>query len=138
MPSLEADLQAHLLGDAAIAAQVADQAENEARLWPEERPADNRALPALVYHVIVCVPQNNLEGGAGGDSCLEQARVQLDVYGKSHDQAIGLRELVIARMRLGASDLSLTAILNFRSAGVDPETRERRELLDFSIWHKTA
>jgi hypothetical protein len=135
MPSLEASLRAHLLGDASIPALIQDATENEARLWPEERPAHNKRLPAIVYQIVAVVPQTELEGG---DSCLERGRVQVDVYAKDHDQAIALRDLVIARMRIVSSDLSLRALLNFRSAGVDPDSRERRELLDFSIWHQTA
>lgn len=136
MPSsLEADLRAHLLGDDYIPGYLLDAAENEHRIWPEERPSSNKRIPAIVYHMISVVPQTELEGG---DSWLERGRVQLDIYAKDHDQAIVLRDLVIARMRVVSSDASLRALLNFRSAGVDPDTRERREILDFSIWHQTA
>lgn len=136
MPSLEADLRDHLLGASAIVDVIRDESSNETRLWPEERPANNKRIPAIVYRIASVVPQSNVEGGDGGDSCLENGRVQLDVYAKNHDDAIALRDLVIARMRVVSQ--SLAAVLNFRSADVDPDTRERRELLDFSIWHATA
>lgn len=134
MPSLEESLRTHLVGDPATAAAIRDSTENEVRLWPNERPAGNKTTPAIVFQVVANIPQNNVDGD---DSGLEQGRVQLSIFGKTFDEAVTLRELVRSRMRVAFDDGS-RALLVMQQGLVDQETRESRELLDFSIWHKTA
>jgi hypothetical protein len=128
--TFEADLVALLVGDAAIAAAIEDQAANERRIYPLERPQRQTNLAALVYTVIFATPAQNLEGEEGG---LENVRVQLDVWAATHDDARALALLVQARMAAG--NQSIRSLRNSRASDIDPDTREHREVLDFSVWH---
>lgn len=134
--TFEADLVGLLSGDAAIAAAIGDAQANELRLYPVARPQNQKNLGAIVYTVISGSPDQaaNLDGAdsdaAGG---LEHARVQIDCWAISHDAARALARLVIARMATGSSSISSTR--NSRASDIDPDTREHREILDFSVWH---
>lgn len=137
--TFEADLRAHLLGDSTIAQDLADQAANESRFWWNARPKGQTILPAVVATVISGQPQaqtldeDDDSDAAGG---CENVRLQLDVYAADYDQATALGRLVIARMAKISSDKSIRATrLSRASAGPDPETREPREILEFSVWH---
>ncbi len=46
--TFEADLRLHLLGDPAIAAALEDQAANEQRFYPVQRPQGQKNLDAIV------------------------------------------------------------------------------------------
>lgn len=133
--TFETDLVALLAGDASIAALIEDSAANERRLYPLERPRGQRNLAAIVYTVIAGSPAANLEEGddAGGAGTLENVRLQLDVYAASHDAARVLARLVQARM--GAGNASIRAVRQSRQSDIDPDTREHREILDYSVWH---
>lgn len=136
--TFEADLRAHLLGDSTLAAELADQAANEVRLYPVMRPEGQPALPAVVYTVISGQPQEQTldedddSNAAGG---CENVRVQVDCYAADFDQAAALGRLVIARMAKISSDKSIRATRLSRSSGQDPDSREPREMLEFSVWH---
>jgi hypothetical protein len=137
--TFEADLRAHLLADTAIAAALADQAANETRLYPVMRPRGQKTLPAVVYTVVAGMPQPQTfdeddDSNAAGTGC-ENVRVQIDCYAADFDQATALGRLVIARMAKIASDKSIRATRLPRSSGQDPESREAREMLEFSVWH---
>ncbi len=131
MPSrFEADLVALLLGDASIAAAIADQAANENRIYPLERPADQANLRALVY-TVVNADALDLDGhGAEGG---EDVHLQLDVWAASHDEARELALLVMARLEQGSTAIATLKVS--RSSEKDPDTREACEVLDCSIVH---
>lgn len=133
--TFEADLVSLLTGDPAIAARIEDVAANERRIYPLERPADQKNLEAIVYSVIEGIPAANLEDGDldGSPGDLEEVRLQLDVWGASHDSARSLALLIHARMKTG--NASIRAVRNSRQSDVDPDTRENREILDYSVWH---
>lgn len=134
--TFEADLEAFLLADAAIAAALADEAANETRLYPGRRPAKQKNLPAMTYGIISGSPGEaaNLDGddsdAAGG---LEDVRLQVDVWAKDADAARVLARLVIARMAV--SSTTIRSMRLGRSSSTDPDTHEAREVLDFSVWH---
>lgn len=134
MTEFDADLLAHLEGDAAIVAAIEDVAENERRIYPVERPQGQKNLRALVYTVIAGVPEQDLEGDATRAD-LENVRLQIDVWGADHDSARALAKLVRSRMEMPAANQSIRAVLKSRQSDVDPGTREHREILDFSVWH---
>lgn len=135
--TLEADLVELLEADAAIVAIVRDDAANEVRIYPVERPEKQKNVPAIVYTVIFGAPATDLDHGdlsaEQGDKNLENVRLQLDVWAKSHDDARELGELVQAR--LGAGNASIRFVRISRQSDIDPVTREHREILDFSVWH---
>lgn len=133
--TFEADLVALLLSDYDIADAINDVAANERRLYPLERPADQKNLDAIVYTVIDGDPATNLEDGdlAGVAGDLEEVRLQLDIWAPTYDRALALRQLVQSRMKTG--NASIRAVRISRQSDFDPETRERREILDYSVWH---
>jgi hypothetical protein len=136
--TFEADLRDHLLGDAQVAAALADGASSESRLYPLARPQGQKNLRAMVYTVIAGGPDEaaNLDGDDGDASgALEHVRLQLDIFGKDHDDARALARLVIARMALVSTAQSIYAQRISRSSTQDPDTREAREILDYSVWH---
>ena len=136
--TFEADLRAHLLGDAQIAAAIADEAANESRFYPLERPQGQKNLRALVYTPVNQEPASSLDEAddtdAAGVGC-ENVYLQLDVYGQSFEAARELARLVRNRMALISSDKSIRAVCRGQRSGKDPETRENREILEFSVWH---
>lgn len=133
--TLEADLVALLTSDYDIRDAINDVSANELRIYPDERPADQKNLRAIVYTVIAGTPSANLENGdpSGDAGDLEQVRVQLDLFAASRAAAIELRRLVQSRMNAG--NVSIRAVRLSRQSDIDPETRERREILDYSVWH---
>lgn len=134
MTKLEEDLFTHLTGDPAIAAAINDEAGNELRLYPVERPAGQKNLRALVYTVIDGAPEHEIEGDATRTD-LENVRLQIDVWAADHDGARALALLVQARMAAAADNLSMRALQLSRQSDLDPDTREHREILEFSVWH---
>lgn len=135
--TFEADLRSHLLADSSIAAAINDQAANETRFYPLERPQGQKNLEALVYSFITQRPAQSLDAGDDTDAAggLESGLVQLDVYGASFDEARALARLVRNRMALIASDGSIRATCQGQRSVKDPETREAREILEFLVWH---
>lgn len=134
--TFESDLVALLTGDATILAAIDDQGANERRIYPLERPANQKNLEAIVYQVVFAEPAANLEhgddAGAAGTG-LERVRLQLDIWGASFDDARALGLLVQARMDAG--NASIRAVRISRRSELDPDTQERREILEYSIWH---
>lgn len=134
--TLEADLVSLLVGDPSIAAIINDQAANERRIYPLERPADQKNVPAIVYQTIFSEPLANLEhgddAGAAGTGA-ERARIQLDIWGRTFDQANTLALLV--RTRMDAGNSSIRSVRISRRSELDPDTKERREILEYSVWH---
>jgi len=133
--TFEADLRSLLIADYDIADAVNDAAANERRIYPLERPADQKNLDAIVYKVIAGVPSTNLESGddAGEVGTLEYVRLQIDCWSSTHDGARRLALLVHARMNTGSS--SIRAVRISRQSDIDPDTREYREILDYSVGH---
>jgi hypothetical protein len=134
--TFEANLRNLLLGDAALAAAVADQAANESRIYGVRRPEGQKNLRAIVYTVLDGAPAANLDAGDVSDDVagdVEQLRVQIDIWAKSYDEARELARLVQSRMAAGNSSISATRIS--RQSADDPDTREFREILDYSVWH---
>lgn len=134
MTEFDSDLVVHLLGDAQIAAAIDDEAGNERRIYPVQRPQGQKNLDALVYTVVAGIPEQDLEGDATRTD-LENVRLQIDVWGRDHDSARALAKLVRSRMETPAANQSIRAVLKSRQSDVDPDTREHREILDFSVWH---
>lgn len=130
-----ADLVGLLLMDYDIADAINDVAANERRIYPLERPLGQKNLRALVYTVINGDPAVDLDNGDGGDAPgnLENVRLQIDVWAATHDTARDLATLVQSRMKTG--NASIRSVRLSRQSVVDPDTRERREILDFSVWH---
>lgn len=133
--TLEADLVSLLLGDAAIVAAINDVQANERRIYPLERPQGQQNLRAIVYTPIFSEPAANLENGAGAGAAggLENCRLQIDIWAAKFDQARELAALVNARMNTGSA--SIRAVRISQRSDLDPDTRERREVLEYSVWH---
>lgn len=121
--TFEADLYAHLLGDAAITAMTGS------RVYPVLRPQDS-AFPAVVYTRVSGTPQQSLDGFTSG---LNNFRMQLDCYATRFDQCRLLAEAVQSRM--------LTAAVTFKSVMVfdqdfyEPDDRLFKIIMDFSCWY---
>jgi hypothetical protein len=134
--TFEADLLNFLKGDDSLVAALRDTGANEVRIYPLERPTNQRNTGAVVYTVVADNPVTDLDSGDSGDDVageLAEKRVQIDVYGKNYDEARATARLV--RARLKSSSAAISATLLSASSSLDPDTRERREVLDFSIWH---
>lgn len=134
--TFESDLLALLTTDYDVRDAINDVAANELRIYPVERPAKQKNLDAIVYTVITGAPAVNLEeGDSAGDTAgdLEDVRLQLDVWSATHDGARELARFIQARMKTG--NASIRAVRNSRRSDVDPDTREHREVLDYSVWH---
>jgi hypothetical protein len=135
--TFEADLRNHLIGDANIRAALEDAAANEIRLYPLQRPQGQKNLRAIVYTQVNAQPAANLDEGdfASAAGTLENIRTQFDIYGANYDDARALAQLVRGRMGQVSSDKSIRAVLILAQSEIDPETRENREILDYSVWH---
>jgi len=122
--SFEADLNAHLAGDAGVAQVVGE------RIWPQIRPETDTALPAITTLIVDTVPSNDLDNG---DGSLLNKRVQIDVWAEDYDSARNLAELVRTRMKTSATNFS--SLMNSDQDLYEQETKLFRVLMDFSCWY---
>ena len=82
------------------------------RLFPDEAPQGTQT-PYAVFHTIVGVPHNELDGGAG----LDAYSIQIDCYSTDRDQAIALAGAIRTAVEPHADVTSL------RGTTLDKQTR---------------
>jgi hypothetical protein len=122
--TIEADLKSHL-STAGITALVND------RITPVPRP-EGSDKPAVTYQVIADAPQTDLDGG---DSGLNNYRIQIDVWARSHDSAKQIAELIRVRMKTAAATFKSVPLSMLED--YEDDTKLHRVSRDFSIWYQT-
>lgn len=120
--TFEAALVAHLKGDAAVVALVAD------RLYPMMRP-HSTPTPAVTYQRVSGQRANSLAGFTSG---LTQIRVQVDCWGATYEAAGELASAIAARMDTAAA--SFSSLLVFDQDVYEEDVRLFRRVLDFNVW----
>jgi len=118
--TIEISLFDVLSGDAAIAALVGT------RIFPGLMPAAT-TMPAIVWQRIAGHDESALSGHSG----LENARVQVSVWAKTRLAArtlAGLTKLALV------NDATLRATVLMDMDDYDPDSKDYRVTVDFSIW----
>lgn len=123
--SFEADLNAHLMADAAINTVTGD------RIWPLVRD-EGSDLPAITHQVVTPMPATDLDGD---DTTLFNYRVQVDIWAHSYDAVRTLAELVRTRMKTPATTFSSLSLSGGGGDDYEPETKIYRVSMDFSMWY---
>ena len=121
--SFEADLKAHLNGDASVSALILD------RMYPVLRP-ESSALPANTYQLITLDQVENL---SGRDGSLRNYRVQVDLWALKYSDILLLDSAVRARMATAATSFR-SAMLPSGFDDYEPDTKLYRRMLEFSCW----
>jgi uncharacterized protein DUF3168 len=101
----------------------------ETRIYPQIMPQGGK-LPAIVYAVVLEVPENTLGGWTSG---LSNARVQIDAYAKGYVAAQTLADAVSGALATKVSE-SLCAVLLSRRDDYEDETQLHRVSLYVSLW----
>jgi hypothetical protein len=98
------------------------------RVYAMVRPQGD-PLPALVWQRISTSPVTSL----AGDSGVDEVRIQFSCYAET---LLAARELAAALRAAicGASELKATTVLLFDDQ--DPDTRNFRVVVDFSLWQR--
>lgn len=122
----EADLFAHLIADATVAALVASR-----RVYPDVRPQGEEDFPSAVYQVVTLDELGNLTAWSGD---VEHYRLQVDCWARTDAEASALADAVRARMRTAAANFRAVMLPSAFEA-FEPETRLYRVLLEFSCWY---
>lgn len=125
---LEAAIFTALTSDAGVAAIV------ERRVFPDVAPQD-AAEPLLVVTVVDDIPEATLSGPASGS--LSNARVQVDVYAKTREQASQLKDATLSALgdRPSPSADGLSIVVTSRGRNLfDDETQLYRVLMEFNVW----
>jgi hypothetical protein len=95
---------------------------------------DSAPLPYVVYSQIANPINNSLTGRAD----LQNTRLQIDCWHSSYSAVHTLANAVIAAMDAqthSGSPAVFTAILIGKQDFEDPDTRDYRVVLEFSVWH---
>lgn len=122
--TFEADLKAHLQGDADIAALVST------RIAPQPLPQGS-TKPAISYLVVSEDPQNDLDGEDGD---LLEVRVQVDCWAESQETVRRLGELVRERMK--TSSFKATPVPGASFGDYEDRTKQHRFSRDFQCWYR--
>lgn len=122
--SFEADLKAHLQGDAAIAAIVGQ------RIFPVIRP-ERETVPAITY---TAPPPDQISHLGGRSSSLRNYRLQVDLWARAHSDVVLLDAAVRARMDTAATTFRAVLIAGSGLEDYESETKLFRRMLEFSCW----
>ena len=120
--TIEQDVHAALAGHAGLTALVGD------RIYPVVLP-EGVSYPAVRYQRIGGGPLQH----TGGDSGLENARIQIDVWAKRYAQAKDTAEQVRAAIRTATA---FKAVSVAEVDGYEDDTRTFRVTLDYSLWRQ--
>lgn len=129
---IEADLRAHLLSQAPIAAIIGT------RFYPQQLP-QGATLPAVTYQRIAGQSLIDHQGDAG----LGRARIQLDCWAPAgntgYQQTVSMAESIRAaisgyRGPMGSNPATNARVINVMDIP-EPETKLWRRLVEVSIWH---
>lgn len=99
------------------------------RVYPDIAPQD-AAFPRLVWQEVSTVPVNAMDGYGNLVSC----RVQVTSWSRKATDARSLDAQV--RLAMAASTQFKSLHIEFRSLGLDEETRSFGVQSDFSVWLK--
>lgn len=122
--SFEADLKAHLQGNAAIAAIVSD------RIYPVIRP-ERADVPAITYQA---PPPDQVSHLGGRSATLRNYRLQVDLWARAHSQVVELDAAVRSRMDTAAATFRAVLLPGSGLEDYESETKLYRRVLEFSCW----
>lgn len=122
MSAAEGQILATLLADAVVSGLVANRI--YALVSPPGAP-----VPLITYQRISAIPINSLRGASG----VVQARIQVDCWAATYEQAKDLAQAVRAALDANAE---LGAVCLNSQDMQDEATREFRVIIDFSVWSK--
>lgn len=126
--SFEADLKAHLQGDAPIVALVAD------RIWPKV-VKEGEAMPCITYTHVLGQPENSIAGFTSG---VTRYAMQIDCWALGYDEVVALALAVRTRLNTVAASFK-TAIHEFPAIDdYEPETRRYRRTIGCACRHTEA
>lgn len=103
------------------------------KIYPSLIP-QKTLFPAIAYQVVSDIPVNSFDGYTSG---LRSARVQVDSYSKSYDQAQDIADAVAAVLG-SAGDTTFSAVQLMRRDLYEDSTSLHRVTQDFSIWVREA
>jgi hypothetical protein len=119
---IEADLVAHLLADAGVAALV------ETRVYPERFPPGG-PMPAVTYQRVFGAEGVTHDGPDG----LARARFQVDCWAASYGEAAALGEAVSDALKAFPG----ARLINEMDMP-EPDVALRRRMIEVSIWHQES
>jgi uncharacterized protein DUF3168 len=124
--SFEADLKAHLQGDATVSATVAD------RIFPSIVP-EGEAMPSITYTHIIGQPENSLDGFTSG---LTRYAMQIDCWALTYPAVLALALAVRDRLGTNASTISFVVNEFPLIDDFEPDTKRFRRALGCACWFK--
>lgn len=116
---------AHISGDSAITAVLGT---NPTRLTPVRNPP-GMGYPRGTYREVTALPENSLAGWSGTD----HVRLQVDIYAKTRDEAVAIKNLIRSRMEQTNSAFKSTVVTDV-DGPVENGQEVYRRLLEFNLW----